>query len=380
MNATSPDQHAAETVDVATVQAEISSHLTRLLVLSDDVELLTDTVQRGRGFLTAEGRKILDQQTRREKRDLRAQPARRSDDGAPVVGLAWLNRTSMIAGTGDVAAPGNFRGIAAAADMWFTVSQHVRRMTRSLLAANRPVPAWTEPTAPTFTDLVNRHRQLVHAAPSLRLLQPIARELEHLVQQAELVVEGNDRAVLDSPCPHCELPTLVRYLQQGVTRCELDHTSRSSRPWPCVCPDPMCACKRDAVTHRHEWLDNPKTKTEKSIHDLYGLINHQKKVTEMETKALDAVTSVRQLHRPIEIQPPADQCPGPDQPEDPTAEPPAPHVHQDGICIDCPPLLTACTHCTHETDPQWTAYPCPTLTLINEATGDQDEAAGRWIR
>lgn len=391
--------HPGDVVSAATYRDEIHTSLDALSRLLPDVQRLTDTYQRGRGFLTPEGRLTLDRQTRAERHDLRAQPERLDPvTGAPAVGLDWLNRTTLTAGTGDIPTPGNFRGIACEADITWALADHCRRVERTLRASNLPVPA--APTRmirhtraarrlpgfigpmppvtvleasdaqPTADEYVARLRQLVDAAPSPTLLAPIARDLARLVEQAELVVEGNDRTNWTERCPYCGEQSLIHYLRANVVRCETDPRRHSSHPRPCVCPDSFCPCKTNPTGHRHEWAPNPdKSHFQRSLWQLQGDVTRIKENHVMETRAQDAVAAVRALHTAVPIHRAAQDCPAAYdehmQPHDHDHE----HVdtgnHDQGvICLTCPPAYLWCTHCTHPTDSTFTPWPCDTLTAI----------------
>lgn len=383
---TTTETSSKPTVAAADLQAEISGHITDLLVLLPDVEALTDSYQSGRGFLTPEGRATLDAQTRAERRDLRVLPTRGE------VGLKWLSQTTIVTGTGDIPTPGNFRGISCEADIAYALQHHARHIERTLRASGHPVPqlrgsittrerAHHRPHGfigpmpalvvveaaddqPTIPALAARVRDLVYSAPSPKLLRPIARDLARLVEQAELVVHGNDRTNWTDPCPFCGELSLIHYLRESVVRCEYDPSRRTSHPLPCVCPDSFCPCKHNPTGHRHEWAPNPaKARYQRSLWQLHGDVTRIKEINAMETRAQDALTAVRDLHAPVEVPRPAHQCQAGENADNEHT-----HVELEDdalICLECPPGWYWCSHCTHDTDETVVVYPCPTIAAID---------------
>ncbi|MDI6911458.1 hypothetical protein [Nocardioides sp.] len=409
----------AEFATAAVYRTEIHSLLADLRILAPDLALLADTRQRGQGFLTAEGRDALDRMTTIERTERRSQPLRRDDTGQPIIGLKWLNRTSIAAGTGEIPAPGNFRGIATEADLAFALLGHIHRIRRVLLASGHPdpepellagartavaaaarpagfigpMPAVTTIVPADATDeipqLLDRLDRLVDAAPSVTLLAPIQRDLEQLADQVSVVVDGNDRSHRPDPCPHCGNHTLIRYeatrrRPQPFIRCERDPRWTSKHFRPCVCPAAICQCKTNPVTYRHEWFDNPKDKTQRPVWDLIDRIKLIKENTVLETKAQDAARRVRDLHQRTVIYQWAENCPGehfePDEAE--AAERGVEqqlviHQHIDDpqgsggeVCVTCEPAVIACTHCTHDTDQVFTAWPCDTIRALDDDPKD----------
>lgn len=404
---------AAAVATAATYQAEIHASLNDLRVLVPDLQLLTDTRQRGLGFLTPEGRDALDRMTVVERTERRAQPIRRDDTGAPIIGLKWLNRTTTAAGTGEIPAPGNFRGIATEADIAFALTQHIHLIRRALIASGQPdpepdrlaarhtavaaaprppgfigpMPAVTTIVAldqePDVRATIARLDRLIATAPSPTLLDPIERDLEQLVEQVSLVVDGNDRTHLADECPHCGHHSLIRYganrrRPEPFTRCERNPRWKSRHFRPCVCADSFCPCKTDPVTFRHEWFDNPKNKTQKSVWDLHGRIRLIKENAVLETKAQDAAQRVRDLHARLVVHQWSENCPGehlePDEHEAAergVEQQLVTHQHvetPDGdVCVTCEPAVIACAHCSEFSDTSYTNWPCATIRALDGA-------------
>ena len=312
----------ADFATAATYQTEIHATLADLRALLPDLQLLTDTRQLGAGFSTPESRDAMDRMIRAERTARRTHPIRRDDHGNPIVGLKWLHGSEATYVAGEHATPGNFRGIATLAEVTFTLTSHIHRIRRTLLASGQPDPEPELLTRRAALDetgdvlhLIGRLARLVVAAPSATLLAPIDRELEQLVDQVALVVDGPDRSHRPDPCPHCGNHSLIRYeatrrRPQPFTRCERDPRWKSRHFRPCVCSSAICQCKTDPVAFRHEWFDNPKDKTQRHVWELIDRIKLIKENTVLETKAQDATARVRDLHASVEIHPWAEDCPG----------------------------------------------------------------------
>jgi hypothetical protein len=250
VNTTQPLPQATDTaIAIDQLQTEISAQLTDLTVLTERVVDLVDTHQRGLGFLTPLGRQAMDRQVRDERAERRGQPDRVDEAGHPVNGLDWLNRTTPVAGTGNVPAPAEVPAVAMDAEIYFTLRDLVRRIVRDLDRAGI-CTLHRLPAEPTNTQLITHLRGLVMSAPKASLLAQVSSEVAHLLEQATVLVDGNDKAFLGD-CPHCGNPTLVVYFNDGEIRCDRDpHTGHFG---PCRCPDAYCDCKKKPISFRHTW-------------------------------------------------------------------------------------------------------------------------------
>lgn len=259
---------AAAAVDVQDLQLDVSATLTDLHVLSDLVQQIVDTRQRGLGFLTPDARMAQDQMMRAERRS-------RVDTEKRHLGLAWMRGTPATHGTGHITGAGNPTALSVDADITFTLIHLATRCVRALARAG--VCALHQlPGEPTTADHIAHLRALAWASPSPPLLTSIQRELNHLVEAATFVVDGNDRLQLGD-CPHCgkrTSNTLVVYFKTGVVRCDRD--PRTGHYAPCTCRDDYCACKHKPVSHRHEW-HRDKGAARDGWWALSDLINHPTK-------------------------------------------------------------------------------------------------------
>lgn len=222
------------------------------------VAALTDSRQRGLGFLTPEAKRAQDSQLKKE----RQAHAQRLKAGQPV-------------GPGASPAPGNVSGLSVDADLWVTLSHQVRQVRRHLAARLRhrldrdqvgiagpfvlvgEVNTWLGSPAPKDSaDLARHLRELVWKLDDpdtdLKLVTRLERDLEHLHTSVDRLVEGDDRSRHPSPCPHCGRKSLVIWHREGVIRCDRDpHTHRYQ---PCRCDAAVCQCRTNPVHHRHQWI------------------------------------------------------------------------------------------------------------------------------
>lgn len=258
------------------LHAEVVESLDQLRAAAGFVLDLLDSRQRGLGFLTPEGRRILDAQLQADRRQRRTQPERLADDGSLVLGLDWLNRDTHVAGTGHIPAPAAVSATAVDAEILFTLHHLIRRVTARLERAGL-CTLHRLPAEPTYGQLFDHLANLVKSAPSPTLLTEVQRELDHLLESTSLVVDGNDRTHLGD-CPHCGRSTLVVYFRDEIVRCDRDpHTGTYA---PCRCEDRYCDCKRSPVSFRHTWYrsvrNSPKPRTAHDWHDLASRLNIQR--------------------------------------------------------------------------------------------------------
>jgi hypothetical protein len=97
-------------------------------------------------------------------------------------------------------------------------------------------------------------RELIFSIPTVALARAVNRDLQHLVEQADRLIEGDERTELDGECPHCGRRTLVVYLREGRITCERPRDPNTKRRPPCSCSDPLCGCRTDPVGYVHTWF------------------------------------------------------------------------------------------------------------------------------
>lgn len=217
-----------------------------LLVVLDDliadaalVDALTDTRQRRLGILTPAAEKIQNQQSRDERRDRRR-----------------AQRLGHPTGTGHTRTPGNFAGIATAAEIWFTLQHQIRRCSKHL--ESRRVCSFARlPTGDIKVhDLARVLAHHVMAVTDQAVLDDALSDLVHLAEEIQTFVDAVESATpVNADCPHCGRRTLVaRFSTSGaedLIRCERDpHTRHYAK---CTCSDPLCECKQRPIAFRHEW-------------------------------------------------------------------------------------------------------------------------------
>jgi hypothetical protein len=230
--------------DLDGLRYDVMTALGQLEPLQELVARLTDTRQRGLGFLTPAARAAMDAQHAADRR------YRTTQDDRDVVGLDWLNRDADIIPTGHVRAAGTVPAISVEADMYFTLRELVAKTTHWLVAREGVCVVGAIPAEPTVHQLIGRIRTLVLHLTNERRLAHLLREARRLVDDATFVVDGDDRTLLPDPCPHCGRNTLVAYMRSDLIRCDRDARGQYGI---CRCADPMCECKTRPVAYRHEW-------------------------------------------------------------------------------------------------------------------------------
>ena len=222
------------------------------------VEQLTDTHQRRLGILTPARREAMDEQVRNER------VARRK---AVLAGLP--------ADIGATPTPGNFQGIAMAAEIWAALQHHIRRCSKQLaeqrVCAIHQLRIRTDSTT-SVTDLVRVLSHQVMAVTNQSLLASLGDDLGEFSERVTNFVEAIEESThLPAACPHCGRHSLVVHFHLGTIRCDRDpHTNRYEA---CVCSDPLCACKHRPIGHRHTWHRNGQQPSWYALRDRLNLAN-----------------------------------------------------------------------------------------------------------
>ncbi|GAA1790434.1 hypothetical protein GCM10009795_040160 [Nocardioides hankookensis] len=289
---------------VEVLRDEISSKLTELGMLLDLVRDLVDAPQRSLlGFLPPETQKAVDELVADERR------ARRShihDGTGDDVGLKFLNADYPVRGIASPAplslSPASFEAYA-----WATL-QHQVKLTgyhlqrRDQIADARGWCDWPRPArelpltidddgelhVPGAVELAAHLRILCWEIRRTTLLEDTLREIKHLTETAENVVDGAGRTLLGE-CPHCHLETLVVYFRgdqdtPGAMFVRCGKSPKSGHYELCRCESAWCPCKDKPVTHRHTWWRNPREAPDPRIahdwHDLASRLNIQRATKE----------------------------------------------------------------------------------------------------
>jgi hypothetical protein len=241
-------------------QTAIAEQLTTISNLAPLITALTDSRQRGLGFLTWEGKQIQDAMIRKDREDLdqRIRTARAT---------GRLPKDGFIVGRGESPSPGNIVAISVEATFHFALHDQVRRLLRGL--ATQGVCSLTRiPEDADVPDLVAALRALIWQSTDMGHLQAVHRDLEHLVEEARRLIDGNDRTLLGTECPHCDRRTLVVYFADDLIRCDRD--PKTGRYEPCTCNDPTCSCKTRPQAFRHEWHRTKKPHTWQALSDRFN--------------------------------------------------------------------------------------------------------------
>lgn len=228
----------------------VSEQLTTIGNLIPLIAALTDSRQRGLGFVTYEGKQIQDDMIRSDRADLdkRIRAARE---------LKLLPADGFIRGRGESPAPGNIIAVSVEAHVHTTLHHVVRQLVHDQ-ARHGVCTLVRVPQDATLPELVAATRSLSWSCTTTTLLDTIERDLAQLVDDAHRLIDGNDRTVLYANCPHCGNRTLVVYFKDDLIRC--DRHPKTGRYEPCTCPDPLCDCKTRPRAFRHEWHRSRGTK------------------------------------------------------------------------------------------------------------------------
>lgn len=236
-----PDTTPAELLDdTQTAAAEL---LTTIANLAPLITALTDSRQRGLGFLTYEGKQIQDEMIRKDRDDLAERQRTARNQGL-------LPRDGFIVGRGETRAAGNIVAISVEAQLHAGLHHQARRLTTAI--ARTGVCSLTRvPESATTTQLVAALRALVWQTTTTDPLDELTTDLEHLIDDAHRLIDGNDRTTLGADCPHCGRRTLVVYFADDLIRCDRD--PKTGRYEPCTCRESICECKTRPQAFRHEW-------------------------------------------------------------------------------------------------------------------------------
>lgn len=370
---------------VAELHAEISTSLEKIVVLAGRLDDLADTRQSaGLGFMTEQTKQLANKQTERDRAAARNQHAPRQH-----VGLKFLNAAAVL-GSGQVQAPVTINAVSVAAEIRYALLHHLRRMSRTALlrvleeeqasaedhgACPWPRSAITSTALDTdaTTRVLAERLQLLVAGYRNRLnLQALSRELQHLEERARDVIDGPARTNHPDPCPWCGRRSLViLHRQDGqdvqIVRCEGHHA--------CECDHEFCDCHRNPTRNRHEWINSGRAAH--TWHGLHNLQTKRKELAILETKALDAIDQIRELHQPVAYYPDADDCNDPTHADQHVEA----HLSNDAICTACPPTRHVCSTCVDPEPDEYVqsplAWPCPTVQacdLDNTLSPDTQES------
>lgn len=234
MAVNNPSALTVEGLELQQVRLDLLVVLDDVTTLAGMVEALTDTGQRRLGIMTPAAEEAANAQTRAERRDRR----RAQSLGLPT-------------GTGDVRSPGNFGAIAAAVQIWATLTHQIRRCSRHL--HTRQVCSLARlPIDPTHHDLarVLAHHALAVTDPNI--LTAALEDLAELAEETQRFVDAVESSTpVNADCPHCGRRTLVARFHEDLIRCERDPRTRHFEH--CICSDPLCECKSRPISFRHVW-------------------------------------------------------------------------------------------------------------------------------
>lgn len=379
---------AATADQVDELRGDIHRQLQVLRDLDTTLEHLVSTRQSvGLGFMTEAATAARDKQVHADREAARGGTLQSL---GPVAQRVRWARSTTVLGTGQVAAPVTMTAVSASAEIVFTLQHHVRRLARpAAIAAAATIPGGKgRPPIGLTTDadiegLTRQLDDLVDAYTNTQGLQALLRELDHLEELGLEVTEGPARSSHPDVCPWCGRPTLViHHREKGrdaqFIRCEGRHACECSYEW--------CDCHRNPIRNRHEWVNSGRAAH--TWHQLHNLQTKRKELAMLETKALDAIERIRELHTPTyvvdgveythRVMVPGDEIAqlAPDHecvtagfdaceiyPDDPAAS-----VHYVPACSEC--------QVTVDDGPGYRIYPCPTIRAIDPPEPAAEQPAG----
>lgn len=229
------------TVELDDVQVEAATLLRRLDGLSDQLELLRDSRQPSRPFVPRSTREAIGRQYKADRDALRL--ARAAGYPEPL---------------GNTHAPGNIAAWTCLASIELALVD----LRRRILKAHEHQGTCAIPhhvyDRPTKASMFTVMRELIFAIPTVTLARNVNRQLQHHVDEADRLIDGDERTDIDGRCPHCGQATLIVYLRAGQISCERPRDHTTHRRSPCRCPDPLCGCRSDPAGYIHTWYrDRP---------------------------------------------------------------------------------------------------------------------------
>jgi hypothetical protein len=199
-----------------------------------------------RGFASSSRMAARDTAARREREQAVARRA------AMPLGLTWTISADK-SGLTEGEAAGNLAALSVDAEIWATFSHQLRRSVTDL--KTKGVSSIIRiPREPDVDDLAGALADYVDGLTNLadqKLLDEIARDIAAAQTLVTNLLDGDDRARLDKPCPHCGRKTLVVYLRKDLIQC--DRNPRTGHYEACRCGELLCECRQRPYSFRHTW-------------------------------------------------------------------------------------------------------------------------------
>ncbi len=225
------------------LQVECSILHRKITVGWEQVLELTDTRNPGPAFIAPETREAAARDTKKFKEAHRA---------ALAAGYPDLIATTRI--------PGNPAAWELAAEIPIGLLDQVRTITVARLRHEGVCVLRRLRTIGPRDTLLANVRELIWDIPTRTCAERVLRDLGNLAERIEVFVDGEDRSVLDTVCPHCGHRSLVAYLETGVIRCERPRDKDTGLRPRCKCNQPLCQCQVDP-THFHTWFRDSRDPT-----------------------------------------------------------------------------------------------------------------------
>lgn len=244
-------------LDAPHLRTHLRQSLASIVADAKLVDDLLDSHQAGYGFLTPGQKAALEIQAAKDRRD----QALRLKHGEPL-------------GHGAIATPGNVGAISLSDVTRRGLRGSVRRLTVHLYRRRGLCITRALPAEPTLTEVVDHLIHVAGLVDDVEVLADVTAGLDAHHATLQTFIDGEDQQRIGSHCPHCGRNTLILFRRDWLIRCLAEPTATTFAP--CVCPDPLCECKRSPIAFRHSWSQHAGGSSAKSWRSLAGLLGVQR--------------------------------------------------------------------------------------------------------
>lgn len=251
-----PDpRQARDEATPETLRAELAQLLDQAQELAQQLEERRLERGTGRGYFTHTARAEMDALIVNERRShTKVDPK-----------IAGLNLTAHASTrTGPTRPPANLKTMSAGIDLCSTL-RYVHWLAFCRLYDQRMVharPPRGDADSATFAAATAQLLPYFDHPRDLKFLRGLVDDVRDAIEKAGVAIHGETQTGIDAPCPWCERQTLVMFWARPTNSVERNYATcdRDARGHlhPCTCRnDPLCPCKVQPVTYRHQWINRP---------------------------------------------------------------------------------------------------------------------------